>query len=368
MQKAMAASLAALVAMSMTAAHGQEQTIRPANRNIKDLQIRGRVQTQFGYTDVDNDVGSDDYSTFEVRRARIGLRGTLFQNVRAQVEANLVPGEDLSMRSAFLQLREQDIPHIKVGYDKPWFGFEENTSSAEILTVERTLIGNTLAPGPVTGLGVEHSLGILGLRGGIYTDRDNRNADGTSDYLFNVSAEVTLDEMVGEGNALRIRADYLNSDDPGGNAGGTFDDAYSLSVHAKAGSFDFRAEYMLGDKDGNEISGWYIMPSLYLTEKLQAVVRLEMTESDRAGGLNSQSRYVRRAPGASLGAVEATDDTPAVNPFRGDDYQAIYVGLNYYFANHSNKLMAGVELSTMKNTSGGDLDATTAFTAWRMLF
>ena len=344
-------------------------TIRPASAAVKDVAIRGRVQTQFGYVHTDNDEGSSDYSTFEVRRARIGLRGTLFESVRAQLEANLVPGSSLSMRSAFLQWREHQPAYVKLGFDKPVYGYEENTSSAAILTIERSLVSNTLTPGAMNGLSVDGKLGMLSYGAGIYTDRANRNADGGDDYLFNGSVGLTLDHLLPE-SKLGLRADYLSSDDSEGNFGGSFDDAMAVSLHVGHAAFDLRAEYMNGSSDSDNTDGFYVTPSVHLTEKLQAVVRYEQASSDQARGLRAPSRYVRRVD--DLAVRETTDADGDViaktDPQRGDDFQALYAGLNYYFAGNGHKLMLGIERAELKNTDAGKLEATTVMTAWRMLF
>ena len=344
-------------------------TIRPAGRAVQDVAIRGRVQTQFGYVDAKNDEGSDHYSTFEVRRARIGLRGGLAHNVRAQLEANLVPGSSLSMRSAFLQWREHREAYVKLGFDKPVYGFEENTSSGAILTIERSLISNTLIPGAMNGLSLEGSAGWLSYGAGIYTDRANANDAGGDDYLYNATVGLSLDDLL-PGSKLALRADYISSDDNGGNFGGRFDDAMAFSAHYTHGDFDLRAEYMSGSNNSNDTDGFYITPSMHLTENLQAVIRYEQASSDRARGLSAPSRYVRRV--GDLAVRETKDDNDEViastNPQRGDDYQALYAGLNYYFAGHGHKVMLGVERSELKNTDAGKLEATSVMTAWRMLF
>ena len=337
--------------------------VRMSSPNIRDLQLRGRVQAQVGFVDTDNDEGGGSYSTMELRRVRMGMRGTLFQTVRAQLEANLVPGSDLSMRSAFLEWREHKPAYIKLGLDKPVFGFEENTSSASILTVERTLIGNTLVPGAMNGLSLSGGVDMLSYSAGVYTGYANRNEDGEDDYLINVSAGLKLDDMVGDAK-LRLRADYINNGDD--NAYSGRDDAMAASVHFAIGRFDVRGEYMTASKSDSDISGYYVMPSFFVTDKLQAVLRFEGAESDDAKGLRAPSRYARRVD--VLASRSATDDTPAVDPQRGDDYMAAYVGMNYYFAGDNHKLMAGVEVAELDNTDAGKLSMTTAYTAWRMLF
>ncbi len=328
----------------------------PAGTNFRDFRIRGRIQSQFGYTSVSNDEISEDYSTLELRRVRLGFRGHLFQNVRAQLEANLVPGSGLSMRSAFLQWREHDAAYIKVGVDKPTFGFEENTSSAAILTVERTLINNTVAPGAQLGVALDGSQDRFSYGAGVYTDRANRNPDNTpSRYLYNLSGGIDVGDLIGNGHDLSFRADFISSDDAGGSFGGAFSHGYSVSGHYVRGPFDLRSEFILvEDRNDDDTYGWYVMPSYYFTDKIQGLVRYEEAHSDNNAGLRAASRYARRAPG--------------LDNDRGDTYRAIYGGANYYFAGNANKIMGGVEYSQLDDTADGDLKATTVYGAWRVLF
>jgi phosphate-selective porin OprO and OprP len=342
-------------------------TVRPAGKVVTDLAIRSRVQAQFGYVDAENDDGSDDFSTFEIRRVRLGVTGTLLDNFRAQLEANLVPGSSLSMRSAFIQWRAHRPAYIKVGYDKPHSSLEENTSSGSILTIERTLLnGLVAAPGPMTGLALDGSVGILSYGAGVYTDANNRNRGGAdARYAYNGFARLKLDDFVGADNKFLVQGAYLTSDDEAGKVGSRYDDMFSVAGHFVTGPFDLRAEYMVGEAT-DDISGFYVMPSYYLTEKLQAVFRFERAESDKATGIRAPSRYLRDVP--SL-AVERDANGDTVRDVQtGDEYQALYLGLNYYLAGNGHKLMLGVEMSELDNTAAGKLEATTVMTAWRMLF
>jgi len=367
----MTGAMATVVALGITGNVFAQADATSANTGVERLQIRGRVQTQAAYVEAKNDDGSDDYHTFEMRRVRMGMRGTLADNVRAQLEANLVPGSSLSMRSAFIQWREYKPAYIKVGFDKPLSSIEENTSSAAILTVERSLLNALVAaPGPQTGLMIDggHEMLIYGL--GVFTDQQNRNAANEDpQYMYNAMVGLQLDEMVGDGNSLLIRASYLNSDDPGGRLGSRFDDVVTAGGVFGMGAFGLQAEYMVGDNDGDKIKGFYVMPSFNINDNLQVVARYEMVESDSAQGIQAPSRYARNVGSLSDVTDEVDgDDVVIARPSRGDEYQSLYAGLNYYIAGNNNKLMFGVEAAELDNTDSGKLEMMTVSTAWRMLF
>ena len=53
---------------------------------------------------------------------------------------------------------------------------------------------------------------------------------------------------------------------------------------------------------------------------------------------------------------------------KGDDFSAIYVGLNYYMNSHGQKVMLGLEMNELDGTSAGTYETTTLFAAWRTRF
>lgn len=328
-----------------------QPAITPAGSNFKDFRIRGRIQTQFGYVRADDAGGEkDSYSTLELRRVRLGVQGTLLQNVRAQLEANFVPGSDVTMRSAFLQWRDHEAAYVKVGYDRPAFGFERTTSSASIFTVERSNLTNTIISEDMLGVSVDGKVVPFNYGIGIYTNRDNTNPAGSERYLYNASTGVNLDHLVSDDQKVRFRADVILNDDAGGNFG--FEEGYSVGAHYGFKAFDLRAEYLHADSfDGDTTNGWYVLPSYFVTEKFQLVGRYEWMKADAADGIRSPSRYSRR-----------------VGDLRGDQFQALYAGANYYFKGDANKVMLGVELSEIDDTPAGDQEAITVYGAWRVLF
>ncbi len=337
--------------------------VTSSSTNLDSLQIRGRIQGQFGYVDAKNDNGSGDYNTLELRRVRFGMRGNLAQNVRAQIEANFVPNDanDFTIRSAFLQWREHDFAHVKVGADKPIFSYEENTSSASIKTVERSMMTNIAAPGVMNGVTVDGKAGgMFSYAGGFYTDETNRNNDGTSGrYLFGLSGGLKLDDLLPEEHKLGLRLDLLKANDSNGNFGDPFETGVSFSAHYKLAPFDLRAEYIQVETfDKDTTRGWYIMPSFFVSDNLEFVGRYEQARSDNDQGIRAASRYARNADGGILGGGAE----------RGDKYHAVYLGANYYFAGDAHKVMFGIERSELETDTAGDLKATTLYGAWRMLF
>lgn len=354
-------------AMMMTAnlyAQDEQVLVFPDKGDVNSIKLSGRMQFQAGFVDQENDVNSGDWSTMEVRRARVGAKGKFSNNVSAAVEANVKPG-DVSVSAATVTWSQSDAFELTAGFDKPMVSLEENTSSASIITVERSNVNNNIAAGyDSTGVWAAGEAAPFFYHVGVYNGEgvdSSRNSTGEeAEYMFNLRGglELALTEDVD----LTAMVSYLESDDPSGELG--FDDITVVSMQLEAGAFDLRAEYFMGTEGDEDTTGFYIMPSMMLNENLEAVVRYEQAESDSGSGIRAQSRYARRTDVVVIGEDEEGDDITAD---RGDDFSAIYVGVNYYYQKY-HKVMFGIEFSELDNTDAGTLESTTVFSAYRVRF
>ncbi len=333
--------------------------VTPNRNTVSELKIRGRIQGQFAYSDGSNSnvgSGAGDYSTFELRRVRLGVQGRVLDNWRFLVEANVLTDTDLD--SATLTWTGNPLANVTVGKAKPQFGHEENTSSASILTMERSRLTGLFNGGKPLGLRLHGGQGIFSYYAGVYNGTSvstSRMASDVDSFLWNLSGGLNLSEMVGDGNSLRLRLDYLHNDKASGYY--RFEDALALSAHFASGDFDLRTEYMWGeDHSSDKVRGFYVMPSYYFVSKtLQGVMRYEHVKGD---------------DGVSLGANRYADRVPGL--YRsGNKYNALYLGLNYYISGDNFKLMGGVEFAESKDDSAASSAkgrSTTLITGVRMQF
>ncbi len=333
--------------------------VTPMGDNFRNFQIRGMIQTQAAY--VNTNTGDDEnWSTLELRRARLGVEGDLLQDVRVNLEGNFAFNEfddDIQpLRSAYLQWRKHDAAHVKVGFDRPAFGLERTTGSAKLLTIERSNATQTIIDGDMLGIALDGSLEVAPLfsySAGIYTNRQNTNeVNEHARYLYNLSGRMTLDDFMPEGHALAARLDFIFNDDRDGDAVFMYDRGIAFGLHYALNELDIRAEILWAETDGSEdVFGWYVQPAFHFTEQFQGVLRYEMVDSDL--NMTAPSRYAAHVPDLAGG-------------FTGADYWALYAGGNYYIHGDAHKLMAGLEYSELDN--GMTLEATTVMGAWRVLF
>jgi phosphate-selective porin OprO/OprP len=95
-----------------------------------------------------------------------------------------------------------------------------------------------------------------------------------------------------------------------------------------------------------DFGGIVLMPMYWLKdEKLRLVGRYLYQKADQAEGLKLNSRYAPLA--------DTRDSSIDLNSGRGDEHQAVYLGLNYYLCGENLKVVSGIqhdELQSMGST------------------
>ncbi len=345
--------------------------VTPKQSAVTELKVRGRMHYQFGYSEADD---YSDFHTFEWRRVRLGVDGKLLDNWSFHLMANLLPdSSSTNLDSAYIQYNGLDWTTLSFEKLRPRFGAELNTSSSKIKTVERSLLSNTMDPGKITGMSLRGDYGVFDWQVGAYngeigdqrsSERTDNGNEGVPEYLLNASVGLDFSEFLGLDTAA-IRLDYINNSDDDGISQrfAAPEDAFAASISLQSGAFSLIAEYIQADlHSGGDIQGFHIIPSVMLTDKLEAVLRYERVEGDDDATLRHQSRYARRV-------VADDPGTPSAGSVRGEEYWALYGGLNYYI-NKSLKIMFGVEYAELDDIidDGDSLETITGFGALRLEF
>ncbi len=373
-----------------------------SNPILQEFSLQGRLQVQtiYGkagddsfntsdYKDAGNDeaVWGDD---IEARRNRIGFKSKWFQNWKLEGQINVDnDGQDNSgdntfykdIYDLFVTYSHSDAVNISAGKTKVKFTREQEISSKEILTIERSLISNTLFPGELTGAWVsgkgiqEHWLYELGIYGS-----DRVREFSSFDQGFVVLGKIGYDYSAQAGLDTAVASlHYMHNSQPGfadlkdkeytPSTSPDFTDSIALTNDITSGRFGLTTELLYGfgfegTEDRYSSKGKYgpqtinqsdvialsIIPSYYIADGLQLVGRLQVAGSSDPDGLRVPSRYER---------------LPAGDDERGNTYTSAYVGINYYLYGHKLKLMNGIEYSTM---GGGNYDGYTFMSGLRFSF
>ena len=110
------------------------------------LKLRGRVETEYEHADQDTAITTyPDLSATELRRARLGMEGVVFYDVKYILEVDFA-NDDTRVRDAYLQyqgVKVADTPlYFRVGNFKTPNSFENLTSELYIDTLERAAFIN----------------------------------------------------------------------------------------------------------------------------------------------------------------------------------------------------------------------------------
>jgi phosphate-selective porin OprO/OprP len=373
-----------------------------ANPILQEFSLQGRLQLQTIYGEAGGDsfntsdykdAGNDESvwgNDIEARRARIGFKSKWLQNWKfdglINVDLDGKDGADSSDKNYYKDLYElfvsyapADTFNVSAGKTKTRFSREQEISSNNILTIERSLLANTMFPGELTGIwtsgkGVqEYWLYELGVYGS-----DRQREFSTFDQGAIVLGKVGYDYSSQSGLDSAIASiHYMHNTEPGfrefsednfsPTASPLFTDSIALTNDINHGRYGLTTELLYGfgydgeyeqrgeikDKPQSDVFGITIIPSYFIADGLQLVGRLQIATSEDGDGLQVPSRYERLAK-------DGKDDAG-----KGNTYVSTYLGLNYYMYGHKLKLMNGIEYSDM---GGGDYDGYTLMSGLRFSF
>ena len=313
---------------------------------LNEFKIVGRYQLQ--YLNIDSNQGG--YSDWETRRWRIGAEAKIFKDVKIAGQININPDFDpfyFNLDSAYIQF-PVGPGKLTVGKHKPKFTYEYSTSSTKIVTFERSVLVNNLAPLKSTGATYAGEAGEFDYSIGLFSGDIDREFGGFNAGVFSLA---TIGKDLGWADWT---FGYLYNGDSDGLA--ARDNHHSFSntlVFGGEGPLKVGTDMIYSSGRDSDRYGIIILPTYDITEKIQAVARYQYAHGDNDGLRLGRARRVSNI----------TDGG------RGEDYHAVYAGLNYYICDHNLKLMTGIEYSDMDGGGdGGDFDGWTFFTGVRLYF
>ena len=339
-----------------------------ANPILQELAVQGQLQTQYAYGSANSgQYGSGDlaenctWDDVDVRRFRLGVRARLFQSLKLHSLFDLYP--DLSPRiykgtaETYLTYAPCDAFNLAVGKAELKFTREQELSSNEYLTFERSQLVNMFYGGELTGAwvcGKGIAGGWLYHLGGYSNERTDEFTHLHGGTLM--LAKIGYNYTQGSGyDFAQAQLHYLHNTEPRYAQSPTdlasprFSDCLALSNDLTLGRFGLSTECFWGNGALGQpnVGGLSVMPTWFLAEKLQLITTFQLAASNGPNGISLPFRY------------EGQIDLPK-NEKTGDTYFAGYAGLNYYFYGHKLKVMSGVKYS---NLSGGDK----VFNGWTWL-
>lgn len=335
---------------------------------VQEVKLFGRAHYQWNYSDGESADQEFDGDGDELRRLRAGASIKFLDGFKALARLNLEEGgfddTDLgydNFDELYLEYKQKDwmgFDSATVGYGryKLLFGGEEHQSSKRIKTIERSAINNRFGSNRPTGLQVKAKRGDVDYILGVWSAEFEREtwAGWDEGVVLQGSAEFTA----AEGNVI---LDVVYADDAD-NEDSIFDYdwATSLTYNRSFGKYNVLANATVSEDGGADPVGIVLLPTFYLIpNKLEAAFRYQWSHATGDGNAprSSSSRGIRR--------VARNEGVPTG---AGDDYHAVYAGLNYYVAGDNLKFMTGLEYEQIDGDSATELDGISFWLAVRTYF
>jgi phosphate-selective porin OprO/OprP len=308
-----------------------------SNPVVQRVFFTGRYQHE--YTTIDADEGN--LSEWNVRRMRLGPRITMFRTVTVHGEVELNPEERdplyVRMTDLYVQWSPNSRLALTLGKHGVPFTLDGSTSSKELLTIDRSNLSNNIwfPQEYIPGISVSGRRAPWVYRFGVYSAGEaNREFGEFNGGVFTLGV-VGYDfaKPMGVKEAL-LSANYVYQRPDSDN---TFTRQLE---HVVSVNFKYEADRWGVRSDLSGASGYLgqsdlwalmMMPFVNVTDKFQVVGRYTLVDSSDPNGVRL-----------------ATYESRVVTN-RGDEYNELYVGANYYFYGHKLKLQSGVQFADMND-------------------
>lgn len=350
----------------------------------RTLKVFGRVQNDWAFHSADDAIVADKgpfIDGTEFRRARLGVSGTLYENVGYKAEYDFAGG-DADFKDVFMTLADVGPGSVKVGHFKEPFSLEELTSSKYLTFLERSL-PNAFAPSRNTGASLYGDTDDVTWAVGVFraTDGFGNDVNSGSDAEYAATGRITYAPIYEEDGAkvvhvgaaysarsaengsVRFRSSPEDHQAPRVADSGTFaaDGFDLLGVEAAwvHGALSLQAELIQATVDAAaggdpDLTGFYVYASWFLTE------------GDHRNYKKSAGAFDRVSPRANWGpdgvgawelvarfsSLDLTDSGLA-----GGELDDVTLGVNWYLNPHTRVMLDYVTGELTDDTSQGDIDA-----------
>jgi phosphate-selective porin OprO/OprP len=336
-----------------------------ANPILQEFKLRGRYHGQYHIVDG----GQDTEDNWEDRRFRFGFDAKMFEKkVEVRVDFQSNDGfRDIydGLVDAYVKWKPTDSFSVTVGRMKPQIGYYDFLQSTNAQpTFERSQIFNQLSIDRAAGIAFEGKMDSFTWQAGVYSNAidTDRNDFDQAFGEFNGGWSSTLGVGYDFSKVLDVkkadfRIDWLHSErDPEAGVLNRYEDVISSTFWVQDGLWSAVAEgfYATGGQgtDGDVFGGFLQGTYDVLPKKLQLVGRYSFAYGDGDRSVRRQTRY------ESL-----------VVDGRGNQYQAIYLGAQYFINGDKLKFLAGAEYADLSGgPSGRGYDGVTYLTGIRFSF
>ena len=312
-----------------------EWYVDDSNPVVQKVLFSGRFQHEFAAIDADEG-RHDEWNT---RRLRLGPRVTLFRTftLHGEVELNPQEADPLYVRftDLYLQWSRSGRLAVTLGKQSVPFTMDGATSSKELLAIDRGNVSTNLwfPYEYIPGISVSGRVAPWVYRAGVYSSgeatREFGEFNGGAFTLgvlgYDFAKSLGVKEALLAGNYVYQHPDARNTFTQ------RLERVASVNFKFDAGRWGVRTDASAGSGYLRQSDVWGVMamPFVNITDKLQLVGRYTLLDSKDPNGVRLATYENRVVSG------------------RGDLYNELYLGANYFFYGHKLKLQTGVQFADM---------------------
>jgi phosphate-selective porin OprO and OprP len=309
----------------------------PKNPIVQRVLFTGRFHQDFAILDADQ----GDHEEANLRRLRLGPRVTLFRKLLLHAEVELNPQERdptyVRFTDFYGQWTHNPQTVITVGKQAVPFTLEGATSSRELLTIDRSNLANNIwfPQEYLPGVSLSGRREAWNYRAGVYSggamNREFGEFDGAAVVLGVVGYDFA--KRFGARQALLTGNYVYQQEDPNNTFTRQLDHVMSIHFKFERSRWGTWTDVALasGYLGQSDLRAFVGQPFVNATSKLQFVGRYTFISSDDVNGIRLAT-YESRLVGG-----------------RGDEYNELYLGANYFFYGHRLKLQSGVQWADMND-------------------
>ena len=351
--KLLATSIAALTFATTSA--NAEVKVSTKGGNLKvtsgesSIQFGGRIQYDYNRAEENGVVDEDN---FDVRRARVDIKGNVNNDWAYKIDYNL---DDSEFEDLYIQYKGWGkAAKVTIGNHRQHFGLNDQTSSKDISILERAALSELFAPGRSEGVSLSGQLdGNITYAVGAFFEDVDENDDGEE---IGFSGRVTWAPVKTDTSVVHLGFAYVNQNDVDGFEGDDNDDeveleeAFGFEAAYVGGPFHAQFEYADGtvfdDGDEFDVDGFYVQAGYIITGETRPY----------KGG-----RFKRVKPGSKSGAWEVVaryedgngdfGDIELGDQIGDDEASSYTLGVNYYA---NNFIRIGASYSDGDEDNGSD--------------
>jgi phosphate-selective porin OprO and OprP len=314
------------------------------NPVVQQVLFSGRFQHDF--VRVNADEGEHDESN--IRRVRLGPRITFLRNYVFHAELELNPQERdpfyMRFTDLYLQWSKGSKLALTVGKQSLPFTQEGTTSSKDLITIDRSNLATNIWFGQeyMPGVSASGRAAPWVYRAGVYSaGAANRElGDFSGDYFTLGVLGYDFAKTLGAKEALLAGNYVYQHPDPENTFTQRLEHVASIHLKFEANRWGFRSDLSSGTGYLGQSDLWALvaMPFINVTNKLQAVGRYTFIDSADPNGVRLGTYENRIVSG------------------RGDEYNELFLGANYFLYGHKLKVQTGVQWADMNDRAedGGE--------------